>query len=322
VLLDYEKLPADTTLVVAGGQVLNANWSRLISFIKPFYFDIYQKYQGQSLEKLTKWLFGRNQLSFPFMPSAQPLLERVKLVYHAVGGGIPKELKLRNEVGPSFRRAKYLSVREKDAQRALKNNFGLKAILVPDSVMLLSDICPKASLPRSLDKPYACVQFGFYKTRGKLDTILNQLRKIYRQQGLVIGLLSIGNCAGHDDQKTVEWIKQNADFPVHVLPCQTIDQITSAIVHAEIYIGTSLHGVIVSMSYGNPFVAVNKHVQKLEAYTKAWSPDYLKGCIGFVKIAEATQKRLAAHTGYPELVREQKQMVRESFRKIQQIANS
>ncbi|WP_438864985.1 polysaccharide pyruvyl transferase family protein [Neptunicella sp.] len=320
VLLNYKKLPPNATLLVAGGQVLNADWSRLLSFIKPFYFSIYQKYQGKKLEKLAKWLFGRNQVSFPFMPSAPGLLDKMKLIYHAVGGGIPRKAKYREEVSRSFKHAQYLSVRECDAQRVIKNNFGLNATLVPDSVMVLSDLYPKASLPRSLNKPYACVQFGFHKSQGKLEVVLNQLRKIYRQQGLAIGLLSIGNCAGHDDEMTVQWIKQNADFPVHVLPCQTIDQITSAIAHAEIYIGTSLHGVIVSMSYGNPFVAVNKQVKKVEAYTKAWAPEYLQGSIAFFRIAETTKQRLAAHIGYPDLIQQQKQMVRESFQRIHQIA--
>ncbi|WP_416305726.1 polysaccharide pyruvyl transferase family protein [Neptunicella sp. SCSIO 80796] len=318
-LLDYKNLPDNATLVVAGGQVLNANWSRLISFLRPFYFKLYQKFQGGWLEALAKQLFGRNQLSFPFMPSAPELLSRMKLVYHAVGGGIPKERHLRDEVAVSFRHADYISVRETDAQRAIKNNFGLNAVLVPDSVMVLSDIQPKSVLPPSLTQPYACVQFGFHKSDGKQEIILNQLRKIYRQQKLAIGLLSIGNCAGHDDQLMVQWIKKHADFPVHVLPCQTIDQITSAIANATIYIGTSLHGVIVSMSYGNPFVAVNKAVKKVQAYTMVWAPDYLKGCVPFYKIAAATQQRLSSHIGYEELVVKQKKMVRESFKKICQV---
>jgi hypothetical protein len=33
-LLDYKKGPDDATLIIAGGEVLNANWSRLISLTK------------------------------------------------------------------------------------------------------------------------------------------------------------------------------------------------------------------------------------------------------------------------------------------------
>ncbi|ALS99272.1 polysaccharide pyruvyl transferase family protein [Lacimicrobium alkaliphilum] len=321
-LLDYQSIPKGSLLLVAGGQVLNANWSRLVSFLHPFYHWVYEKCNGERLEKLTKWLFGKNAVSFPFMPSAPAMLERMKLVYHAVGGGVPKQARQRKEVMPSLKKAHYISVRETETRRVIKNNFAVEAELVPDSVAVISDIYPKASLKKPLDQDYVCVQFGYQKSKGKLSVVLAQLRKIHRQHGLAVGLLSIGNCPGHDDDKTVEWLKTNADFPVHVLPCDTIDQITAALAHSSLFIGTSLHGVIVSMSYGNPFIGVNKQVRKVDAYSKTWAPEYLQGSVGFVKIAATATERLAAHDSYDEVIAEHKKKVRESFSKIAQIAES
>ncbi|MBC3764949.1 polysaccharide pyruvyl transferase family protein [Neptunicella marina] len=318
-LLNPENIAKDSTLIIAGGQVLNADWARLVSYLDPLYYDLYEAFKGDRLENILKLHFGNGEVSLPFMPASPNILENMKIAYHAVGGGIPKSKALRDEVAPSFKQAGYLSVRETDAQRAIKNNFGLNASLVPDSVMVLSDMQPKHTLPKSLNKPYACAQFGFHKSEGKQKTILNQLRRIYRHQKLAIGLLSIGNCPGHDDQLMVDWIKKHADFPVHVLPCDTLDQITSAIANAAVYIGTSLHGVIVSMSYGNPFVPVNKAVKKVQAYTMTWAPEYLKGCVPFFQIAEATKLRMEAYKGYDDIVLKQKQMVRESFLKLHHV---
>ncbi|MFT6989969.1 MAG: hypothetical protein ACJASL_001946 [Paraglaciecola sp.] len=320
-LFDYKNIPDNSTLLIAGGQVLNANWSRLISFLKPIYHDIFEKYSGAKLEKITKLIWGNGALSFPFMPSNKHLLNHFKLAYHAVGGGVPRQVELRNEVAPSIKQAKYVSVRETDTQRVIKNNFGVTATLVPDSVMVLSDLYPKSSLSREgLPEKYACVQFGFFKSKGKHQMILNQLTRIHKEHGLTIGLLSIGQCPGHDDVKMVEWIKENANFPVCVLPCDTIDEITCALAHAKIYIGTSLHGVIVSMSYGNPFVSVNKLVKKVDTYTKTWAPDYLKGSVIFLEMANTVSKRLEAHIDYSTLVDEQKRLVRQSFQRIHQVA--
>jgi hypothetical protein len=321
-LLNYEKIPDDSTLIVAGGEVLTANWSRLISFTKEYYDFIFRKWESPRLEKIAKFLFGKNEVSFPFIPSAPALLEKYRVVYHAVGGrgthNLPNQ---QQEIVPAIKAAEYFSAREPVTQKQIANNFKIDVTLVPDSVLVLSDMCPKEQLVRPLTAEYVCVQFGFVKSEARMPAVLKELRKIHQTHNIDIGLLSIGNCPGHDDMKSVEWIKQHADFPVVELPSNTIDQITSAIAHAKIFIGTSLHGAIVSMSYGNPFVAVHKKIHKLEAYTQQWAPDYLKGNVDFANIANETNKRLKAHVGYEALLKEQKMLVRQSFERIAKIAS-
>jgi polysaccharide pyruvyl transferase WcaK-like protein len=321
VLLDYKNIPENSTLVVAGGEVLTANWSRLLSFTKDFYYRIYEKYEGERLEKFAKFLFGKNQLAYPFLPASKRLLSKFKLVFHAVGGGPTQNLKPQEEVKRAIESALYFSVREKETRQRIANNYSADVKLVPDSVMVLSDIYPKESLPASLKEDYVCVQFGYFKSSHMLPVILKELRKIHQSHKLKIGLLSIGNCPGHDDMKSAEWLKDKADFPVQILPCDSINEITSAIANAKLFIGTSLHGVIVSLSYGNPFVAVNKKIRKIESYSQAWAPEYLKGSVDFNHIAETANKRLATHKGYEELIKHQKDLVRQSFKRISLIAD-
>jgi len=319
-LLDYQNLPDNSTLIVAGGEVLTANWSRLISFTSEFYHQMYEKHSSTRLENIAKHRFGDNQLAYPFVPAAEPLLAKVKLVFHAVGGGPTHKLPEQEEVKRSVEAARYFSVRERDTRRWIANHYEQQVSLVPDSVMVLSDMHPKSSLPSPNESEYACIQFGFLKSQHRLPDVLKELKTIHQQQKLAIGLLSIGNCPGHDDMKSVEWIIQHADFPVFTLPSDSINAITASIAHAKIFIGTSLHGVIVSLSYGNPFVAVNKKIRKIEAYTQAWAPEYLKGSVDFNQIAQTVAERLNQHKGYLPFVANQKNMVRKSFAKIASIA--
>jgi len=321
-LLDYNNIPSNSTLIIAGGQVLNANWSRLISYLTPFYNYIYRRFSGDSLEKVAKYLFGKNETPYSFMPTSKKSLEHYKIIYHAVGGLGSHNLPFQKEISQSFQASKYFSVRENKTYAEIKKNYDIDVTLVPDSVLVLSDIISKASLDRPIDEEYVCVQFGFQKSKAKLPVILSELKKIHEEHKLVIGLLSIGNCPGHDDIKSAEWIRANADFPTTILPNSKINDITRAIANAEIFIGTSLHGLIVSMSYNNPFVAVNKRIAKIEAYTETWAPDYLKGVVDFTEIALSVEQRLARHTGYNDILIKQKLMINASFERIAKIATS
>jgi len=47
------------------------------------------------------------------------------------------------------------------------------------------------------------------------------------------------------------------------------------IANASLYIGTSLHGVITAMSYGLPYVGLNKKQVKVQQYLKTWGVEEL-----------------------------------------------
>lgn len=321
IFLDPKKRPVNSTILIAGGEVLNANWLRLLGFTKRRWQNLYDRFKGPTLERRIMKRFGLNREPIPFTLTNPGLIENNKIIYHAVGGGLPKVRRQKIITKSALAGAKYLSVREHLTQRVLKNQLHLDAQLIPDSVITYSDIVPKNTLYRQLEEGYVCVQFAVEKSKGQWPTILKELKSIHIKTGLQIAALSIGNCPGHDDIEVAKWLKENADFPISILSHECIDDITSAIAHAKLFIGTSLHGAIVSMTYCNPFVAVNKRINKLNAYTVAWAPDYLKGCVDFSDIAEEGISRLNNHYDYSKLIEQQKEVVRKSFRHIFTIMN-
>ena len=316
---DFQDQP---TLIIAGGQVLGANWSKILSFITPTYNYIYKKFNGSYLEKLTQRMFGSSEISYPFIPSSSQLLSKFNIIYHAVGGQNAHNLPEKQEVARAFSNCAYFSARETNTQMAVADNFSIDVRLVPDSVLLISDMMPKKNLIRPHDREYVCAQFGYLKSKSHLDEVVRQLKQLYEETGLDITLLSIGNCPGHDDNLSIDYIKQHADFPVVALPCETIEQITCALAHSSLFVGTSLHGVIVSMSYGNPFVPVSKNIAKIEAYTNTWAPEYLKGAVNFNEIASSSVERLSKFVDFNDRIDEQKELVKASFDHISNIINN
>jgi polysaccharide pyruvyl transferase WcaK-like protein len=85
-------------------------------------------------------------------------------------------------------------------------------------------------------------------------------------------------------------------------------------VNSELFVGTSLHGIIVSMSYMKPFIAVNKKIKKLDSYSKIWAPKPLQGCIDFHEISSTVLKRLNFSDGdYADLITDQQSLSNQSF---------
>ena len=52
------------------------------------------------------------------------------------------------------------------------------------------------------------------------------------------------------------------------------------------FIGTSLHGNIISMSYSVPHIGISKNILKLDGYLKSWEKTCKNECIPIEKIYE------------------------------------
>lgn len=306
-----KRVKSKATLIILGGEVLGASCSKLMSFINPLYYYFFHKtYLNLFLNIIIK-LHGLED--FPFIPTDKNIISKFNIIYHAVGGISPNNEKIKR----TLENSQYLSVRDKRSQRDLKRKFNISANLIPDSVVLLSDIWEKRNYQLLQTDKYICAQFGYYKSKKYLREILKQLKILYLKSKLTIGLLSIGNCPGHSDIKSIKWFKKNADFPLKILPHDNLKNITQSIINSEIFVGTSLHGNIVSMSYGVPFVAVGKNLCKLKSYTKTWAPKNFQDCINFEEISKIVLARLnKTPENYAEIILKQKQIVRKSFKNI------
>lgn len=322
VFLAPNKMPIKSNILIAGGQVVNSEWTQLLAFINERFVRLFERFKANKLRSKLYYKFNLAREPFPFVISNPETLANNRVFYHAVGGSVPLDKKKSALMQDALEQSAYLTVRDKRTRILLKNKMGLDAPILPDSAMLYSEIRPREHLKRPVEHDYICAQFGYQKSKPNLQTILRKLREVHKFFGMPIGLLSIGNCPGHDDMKVVEWIEEHADFPVFRLKHDHIDDVTAAIAHAKLFIGTSLHGAIISMSYGNPFVAVNKNIKKLDSYTKTWAPQYLKGCVDYQDIARESRVRMKSHVVYKSLVHRQQKMVIDSFKGIYEKALS
>lgn len=311
----YSATGQNNYLVVAGGEVLGANWSRLYSFLKPLYYKVYIKTKRKHiLESLLKRLTGNKKNPIPFIPLSDELLNKFKVIYHAVGGAGISHHFCKNKIAEAFSKAIYISLREGETFKDIKENLKIsKAQLTPDSAILMSDYY---DIKRT-DEKYIAFQIGRYKLGATLFEIKEQLELTYKRSGLPIYLIPIGNCPGHDDHIPLKWLEKHLNCPCKYIEPSNIEVIMQTIAAAKIFIGTSLHGIITAMSFCVPYIGFNPSIGKMQRYLKTWAPEPLNKTIAAQNIAEQVTTALNIdRTILKEKCQEQKLLAKSSFKKI------
>lgn len=270
---DIENKKIDN-IIVAGGESLQAMWSNLYSYISPFYDYFFQKEffrKNRIFKNIPKYILG-GKSEFPFIPNKQDFNTPINIYYNAVGGG-------KGISQNSLRRlssANIIGLREKESYDYIKHNIN-HVILVPDSAIIISDVYKKEiNLQQLHNKKYIFFQVAKPKHQNKIKEICEQLTYITENTDLYIILCPIGTAKGHEDHIPLKEIKnllKNNDKIIFFKEQPTIKEIASLIAYSQLYIGTSLHGVITSLSYGVPFIGLNPRQIKLASYIKTWGGD-------------------------------------------------
>ena len=154
--------------------------------------------------------------------------------------------------------AMYLSVRDENAKTELAAALGRERIaVVPDTVLSISSLIPKETLIPRLEKLYPSLKPGRY-VLAQLNAAFSDedrraftlaLDRIRAYTGLDILVQPIGYSMG--DADIIASLRKEA--PDHFLYAEehmSQYDILAAVSQAAFYIGSSLHGAIVSSSYG------------------------------------------------------------------------
>lgn len=274
----YRNLTADInsgkidTVIVSGGESVSAKWSNLYSYINPLYDYFYQKKlfkNNRIFRNIPKLILG-NKAEFPFIINTQNYKSTdLKIYYNAVGGGRG----LSKSQIDTISLATLIGFRDLSSYNYITNHKqDEKFILVPDSAIILSDVYSKSTLEHRIKDDYVFFQLSNYKHQNKVEMVIEQLREILKG-GLKIVLCPLGTAKGHEDQIVLKYIYHQLkdDKVIFIEEQPTILEIISLIAHARIYIGTSLHGVITSMSYGVPYMPLNPKQKKLVSFLETWS---------------------------------------------------
>jgi len=274
----------EAIIIVAGGQSLTAKWDNLYSYISDSYNRVRQiPIIGKLLKKTPYARKKLNGLSeYPFVIDKTNFSSSVKVLYNAVGGGSENP-----KVNKRLIQSDYVAVREQHSFDKL-SKFKVEAKMVPDCAIIMSDLYPKEKFKTSSairnnlhpflsdKKKYIFVQVSKYKHQNSIDAIVKQLDSLASSHKFELVLCPIGTAGGHEDHIPLQEIFSKLHTTnKHFVEEPHVLEIMALIANASLYIGTSLHGVITAMSYGLPYVGLNKKQVKVQQYLKTWGVEEL-----------------------------------------------
>ncbi|MGJ8592087.1 MAG: polysaccharide pyruvyl transferase family protein [Aquaticitalea sp.] len=311
-------------LIIAGGEVLETEWSSTLSFLSRIFYNIYHRVPFKEfLNKFAQRKIGNVKEILPFVPSSSDLLNRYHLIYNAVGGNKVSTNKHSDIIEKSLANAIYTSFRNKSLYDDIKDNFSnVNPELSPDSALIMSDIFTQIK-PKQV-KNYIVFQVGYFKSMNKLELIAKQLDQLQKKINVDIILMPIGFCAGHDDLKALQLIKGHLDNEhIKIRSEKNIFSLMELIAGSKLFIGTSLHGVITAMSFNVPYLGLNPNIKKLQDYLGTWGVKGLDSCTAYEDIASRATYALKIEKEHLiENSKAQKAMVYQSLNNISNTINT
>jgi hypothetical protein len=283
------ELPDGSVVIVAGGEVLDADWSDTVetAMSAPLVFLLRRVKQclgRRAGERLRRRLTG-TPLEQPWVLAPSDFSSHVRVAYNAVGGAsfdrLPVAVRVRVE--EKLAQARYLSVRDERTRDLLEaGRLAGRVSLAPDSVVLLSSLYPPASLGQWAAPPirelvgryadgYLCFQINKKLGNGQGRLLAAQLEAVYRRHGLAALLLPIGRARFHEDQVPLAEVRRHLRTPAILAAGElTTHDLTYLIASARAYAGTSLHGAIAALAYGVPSLGLTQSVLKQAAFFRTW----------------------------------------------------
>lgn len=312
-LFDPQNLADDSIVIIAGGEVLSANWFLLHSYLLPsqagFFLKLAKKIIGNSLlDELCKKKFKVKHL-LPFVLSPDDFHSKVKVAYNSVGGigltGLSEKYQL--DVTRKLRNSSYIAVRDYLTKKTITQMIpNISIFVAPDSAALMTKLFPPAILRKkishstqkaidSCDKGYVCLQCANRLAKHNIPSICLELQAIYEKYQMSTILLPLGRASGHEDQIVLKHIHHQLKTPSILLSDIGVYDIMATIAFSSVFFGSSLHGNITAMAYGVPHLGLTDKVHKLDAYLKTWAlPDFSK-CIPFDHMSDSIKQMLKSN---------------------------
>lgn len=306
-LLYKAKPENDNYLIVAGGDSLGIGWPMIISFLDKNinYLNavLYKLFPHRTALKIINMYIKfryHTRTRFPFSIGKNELKNFNKVFYNSLGGScLTEELLIQDEVVKIFKSVDYISVRDNQTKQILEK-YGINSTISADSAILMSKVFDSKTLKGRISKKnsslqntkYVFFQINIRYAHDNEQNYANLLTKISMEYDVMICLCPIGTAPGHEDNVALKEIAKYMDPHIYILIEEpNIWDIMWLIKSSCLYIGTSLHGTITSISYEVPFVAHGP--AKLKNYILTWGEE--KGSLVFAeenKLYELITKQL------------------------------
>lgn len=218
---------------------------------------------------------GASAFSSPYLPrmSASERTLTIPLVVNSVGlSGIRRLMgSRRDEAWNAVRESSHLSVRDRDSSNVLKSG-GVAHILAPDVVHTLR--LDKNFVPEVRpDVALVQVKSGSLQRIGP-QRFAEALSASASLKGMKIQLFAAGYASGHDSLELYRSVSNafcKIDSSKRLLMPEDLNPLEKAkmIAGCGVWIGTSLHGWIISSSFCRPRVGLD--LVKVGRYARTWS---------------------------------------------------
>lgn len=197
-------------------------------------------------------------------------------------------------------------------------NFGI----VPDTITLLSEFYPNPQSHQNFNIP---PKFIFFQISNRAfiqhkKNIINALNQIYSQEHIPFILCPIGLAYEHDDFIALKSLSIETSAETILVNKPHIFDTICLLSHATLYIGTSLHGSIISMSYERPYIAM-RFIDKVASYMDTWSINELKGCCNYEDLPKQVHSILHNNKLASKLAQQKKELSSIVHSTFQEISN-
>jgi hypothetical protein len=266
--------------IIVGGEVLSASYSGMIKNIEDntlilFFYRVLNKLFPLSFEKLAKKILNGETIN-PWV-YCRKRLSTDKIIYNTVGG---RGIKFDKAYIDDLKESNFISVRDEQTKLELSKN-GIRSFLYPDSVSIISRVFPKEKVEKIVTSElrekvkmagnYFVFQINKSTGRNNIEELAFQIDQIVKETNLSCILLPIGYAQGHEDFVPLKKIKElSKSDKVFFFEEKNIYSILFILANSSLYVGTSLHGAITSMSYAIPHMALTNSITKLTDYIKTW----------------------------------------------------
>ena len=279
----------DATIILAGGDVVACDWQSAYGYLLPtIIFPFYERFVCRFFPKQTDFIVAKIAgltSELPFNLKQKDIGISRKIIYNSVGATgvsrIVKEDEMKS-LAEAMNDSTFVSVRDTFSQEQLIRIGCEKPKVAPDSATIMSSVISVEELTEKSSKGvlrmieklkgrYIVFQVSPAHVRGKEKVFADELNQISKHKQLPIVFIAIGNAAGHNDKagidKVISYLDPSVEYKAYLTG--NIFDLMNIIRNSSCYCGTSLHGLITSMSFAVPRVALLA-IRKQINYMKTW----------------------------------------------------
>ena len=321
--------------IVVGGETIEANYTTMLMNLQKNSLLIFANKVGKKifpniLEKIARnILHGRAVMPWVIDKETYHVST---VIYNTIGGcvnNIDKDKQLH------YKEADYISVRN-ESDYEFMHKINKQTFLYPDSVVAISDIFSndviiknvRSKIVEKCKSNYFIIQINKYIAQHEpaFDLLCQQILVVCKKENIKCFLLPIGYAEGHEDQIPLHEIYKKCKCKnVELFNKLNIYESLYVLQNARAFVGTSLHGNVISDSYNIPHIFLTSNVSKGIKYMQTWDKNVFPFLYcDYNNLAERTiilldddniKARLKENTI------SQKKLAKENFTKINDIIN-